>query len=166
MKPIWSSAILLNCISTSTALRAAISSSSPSSNSGSSFSLRLSLFFARVFFGEANSSPSLDTGNAILPSAAILATSSSFRLVFKVSFSSSAILICCLKLSSSSCRPTSWYWAAKVSCSLPSTFRRCTSTSSLMRVYLFLADFSSSCSFTNALDDLNASFLARRTSFS
>jgi len=31
---------------------------------------------------------------------------------------------------------------------------------------LFLANFSSSCSFTSALDDLNASFLARRTSFS
>ena len=133
--------------------------------SGSTFSFMLSLLRLRVF-GEASSSPSLDSGRGIAPSIFVLATSSSFRLVLNVSRSCSTILLWCFSFSNSFSDSTSWYWAAKVSCSFVLTFRLCTSTSSLINVYLFLADFNSSCSFTSALDDLKASFLALRTSLS
>ena len=167
MKWIWSSILCLNRLSILNSFLTASSSAYSSPSRGSTFSLKLSsLGTARLFFGDANSSPSTDTGSAIFPSAAILAISSSFKLVFNASLSSSMILFCWRRLSTSSCRPASWYCAANASCSRASTFRRCTSTSSLMSVNLFLADFSSSWVLTKALEDLNASFLALLTSFS
>ena len=167
MKWTWSSALSLNRFSICSASFSMSNSSSTSVASGSIFSLRLSLCWWRLRFpGEANSSPSLDGGSAIAPSAAILATSSSLRDVFNASLSASTISLCCLNLSNSSRKSTIWHSAVNLSCSFAASFLLCTSTSSLINVYLFLADFSSSCSFTNALEDLNASFLALRTSFS
>lgn len=165
MKLIWSSARSLIRFSILSWSFTDSSWSCDRGASGSTFSFMLSLLRLR-FLGEAKFSPSVDSGRAIAPSTTGLAASSSIRLVFNVSRSFSIILSCCFCLSISPCSSTSWCWAAKVSCSLVLTFRLCTSTSSLIKVYLFLVDFNSSCSFTSALDDLKASFLALRTSFS